>query len=183
MLGGAAATLILGIAACGSTVAGAGTAGGGGTPAAGPAATPTPTGVNPGGVMIPAASRHVALCRAIPELTRMTYVLSSRPLSAHLREALPAGATLKDAATVRRMAMLLCALPAVPGSPMMCPNMIGGSYRLFFAAQRRDFPPAEIQLSGCRTVTGLGPARSWSASGSLEQALTQHFGIHFPLTP
>jgi hypothetical protein len=32
-------------------------------------------------------------------------------------------------------------------------------------------------------VTGLGPPRTWSTSTALEQALSQHFGIHFPLAP
>jgi hypothetical protein len=58
---------------------------------------------------------------------------------------------------------------------------MGASYRLFFAAGSRGFDEVTVDVSGCRVVTGLGPARSWSASTALEQALSQHFGIHFPL--
>jgi hypothetical protein len=183
-LGGLAAGLMVGLAACGNTVAGAGTAGPGGplTPAA--SASPGATAVNPGGVMIPApAANHAALCRAIPGLRRMTLMLSSHPPGVPVREVLPGGFTVRDAATVRRFAALLCALPAVPPGRMMCSNMLGGSYRLFFFAPGRNFPVVAIETSGCRVVTGLGPARSWPASVSLGQALGQHFGIHFPLGP
>ena len=182
-LGGIAAGLMIGLAACGTTVAGTGTAAPGPASRA-PAATaqPSVSGVNPGGVMIGARSaKAVALCRAIPMLTRMTFMLSARPPSQHLREVLPAGFAIRDPATVRQVATLLCALPAVPPGQMMCPNDMGASYRLFFAAGSRGFDEVTVDVSGCRVVTGLGPARSWSASTALEQALSQHFGIHFPL--
>jgi hypothetical protein len=186
-LGGVAAGLMFGLAACGTTVAGTGTAASAPAsraPAAGAAATaqPSVSGVNPGGVMIGAGpAKAAALCRAIPTLTRMTFMLSARPPSQHLREVLPAGFAIRDPATVRQVATLLCALPAVPPGQMMCPNDMGASYRLFFAAGSRGFDEVTVDVSGCRVVTGLGPARSWSASTALEQALSQHFGIHFPL--
>jgi len=188
-LGGVTAGLMVGLAACGTTVAGTGTAGSGGpaTPesAGGAAGTirPTPS-VNPGGVMVgPGPAKNVALCRAIPTLTRMTFMLSTKPPNLHLHEVLPAGFPIRDRATVRQLATLLCALPTVPPGMMACPNDIGASYRMFFVAGRRSFPTVTVSMSGCRVVTGLGPARSWAASTGLDQALTQHFGIHFPVTP
>ena len=187
-LGGIAASLMIGLAACGNTVAGPGTAGpGAATPSsqAGAArASPRPSGsaVNPGGVMIPAhAAAREAVCREIPRLTRMTFMLSTRPSNLHVREVLPRGFPIRDAATVRQLATLLCALPRVPAGRLMCPNDSGASYRLFFFAGSRAFPQIVVGMSGCRVVTGLGAARDWSASTALEQALAQRFGIHFPL--
>jgi hypothetical protein len=185
-LGGITAGLVIGLAACGTTVAGAGTAASGSAshvPAVGAAAQPSPS-VNPGGVMIGAGSaRDTALCRAVPKLTRMTLMQSPRPPSLHVREVLPAGFTVRDRATVRQLATLLCALPAMPPGPMTCPNDMGISYRLYFAAGARGFGEVTVALTGCRMVTGLGPPRSWSTSTALEQALSQHFGIRFPLEP
>jgi hypothetical protein len=187
-LGGIAASLMVGLAACGSTVAGAGTAGSGPTVPGRPAgaarapAQPSASAVNPGGVMIPAsAAARVAMCREIPKLTRLTFMLSTRPASLHVREVLPSGFTIRDPATVRRLATLLCALPRVPAGQLVCPNMMGASYRLSFFAGSRAFPQIVVGMSGCRVVTGLGAGRSWSASTALEQALAQRFGIHFPL--
>jgi hypothetical protein len=189
-LGGLAAALMIGLAACGTTVAGTGTAASGGpvtpAPSVGAAikAQPSASGVNPGGVMIgPGPAKDVALCRAIPQLTRMTFMLSTKPPNLHVREVLPAGFPIRDRATVRELATLMCALPAVPPGRMMCPNDMGASYRIFFVAGTRSFPVVTVEMSGCRVVTGLGTARSWSASTALEAALTQHFGIHFPLAP
>jgi hypothetical protein len=185
-LGGIAASLMIVLAACGNTVVGPGTAGSGaasaGSPAARATATPSAGGVNPGGVMIPAsATARIAMCREIPKLTRMTFMLSTRPANLHVREVLPRGFGIGDVATVRQLATLLCALPRVPGGTLMCPNMMGASYRLFFFAGRRAFPQLVVGMSGCRVVTGLGPPRTWSAATGLEQALARHFGIHFPL--
>jgi hypothetical protein len=187
-LGGIAASLMIGLAACGNTVAGPGAAGTGatapGSPAGGARATASPSAgaVNPGGVRIPAnATARVAMCREIPRLTRMTFMLSPRPTDLHVREVLPHGFTIRDPATVRQLAMQLCALPRVPAGQLMCPNMTGASYRLFFFAGNRALPRIVVGMSGCRVVTGLGAPRSWSASTALEHALAQHFGIHFPV--
>ena len=183
-LGGIAACLMIGLAACGNTVAGAGTTGPGAAGPASPAGTASATArpsVNPGGVMIPAGLARVAMCREIPKLTQMTFMLSTRPPNLHVREVLPRGFTIRDAATVRQLAMLLCTLPRVPAGRLMCANMIGASYRLFFFAGSRAFPQIVVGMSGCRVVTGLGAARSWSAATALEQALAQRFGIHFQL--
>ncbi len=190
VLGAAAASIMIGLAACGTTVAGTGTSASRSQAAHLPGARvagtaqPSPSGVNPGGVMVgPAPAGDVALCREIPKLTRVVFMLSTRPPNLHVREVLPAGFSIRDQATVRQLATLLCALPTVPPGRMMCPNDMGASYRLFFVAGGRSLPVVTIEMSGCRVVTGLGPARSWSASTALEQALAQHFGIHFPLGP
>ena len=185
-LGGIAASLMIVLAACGNTVVATGTAGSGaasaGSPAARATAQPSGGGVNPGGVMIPAsASARIAMCQEIPTLTRMAFLLSTQPADLHVREVLPHGFTIRDAVTVRQLATLLCALPRVPAGTLMCPNMMGASYRLFFFAGRRAFPQIVVGMSGCRVVTGLGPPRTWSASTALEQALARHFGIYFPV--
>ena len=183
-LGGITAGLVLGLAACGTTVAGAAASGSAShTPAVRAAAQPSPS-VNPGGPMIGAGSaKDPALCRAVPKLPRMTFMLSPRPPSLHVRQVLPAGATVRDRATVRQLATLLCSLPAAAPGQMACPNDMGLSYRLYFAAGARGFDEVTIALTGCRMVTGLGPPRSWSTSTALGQALSQHFGIHSPLEP
>ena len=186
-LGGITAGLLIGLAACGATVAGAGTAASGPAshpPSVGAAAQPSVSGVNPGGVMIGAGpAKDTALCRAVPKLTRMTFMMSPRPPGLPVREVLPAGSTVRDRGTVRQVATLLCALPAVPPGQMTCPNDMGVSYRLFFVAGARNFNEVTVALTGCRVVTGLGPPLSWSTSMALQQALSQHFGIHFPLEP
>ena len=126
-------------------------------------------------------AKEAALCRAIPKLTQMTFMLSDKPPNLHVREVLPARFPVRDHATVRQLATLLCGLHALPPGVMMCPNDMGASYRLFFAAGGHGFGEVTVGMSGCRTVTGLGPPRSWSTSTSLQQALTQHLGIRFPL--
>jgi len=183
-LGGIAASLVIGLAACGNTVAGPGTAGSAGTAPGRAAARPSAGAVNPGGPRIPAsAAAQAAMCREIPGLTRMTAIRSTRPSGLHVREVLPRGFTIRDPATVRQLATQLCALPRVPAGRLMCPNMTGASYRLFFFAGDRAFPRIGVGMSGCRVVTGLGAARSWSGSTALEQALARQFGIHFLVPP
>jgi hypothetical protein len=173
---GIAASLMIGLAACGNTVAGPGAAGSGS--AARAPARPSAGAVNPGGVRIPAsATARVAMCREIPGLTRMTFTLSARPSNLNSREVLPRGFTIRDPATVRRLATQLCALPRVPRGHLMCPDLTGASYRLLFFAGNRAFPQVMVGMSGCRVVTGLGAARSWSTSSPLEHALAQHFGV------
>ena len=183
-LGGITAGLVVGLAACGTTVAGtAASSSASHAPAVGAAARSSPS-VNPGEVMIGAGSaKDTALCRAVPKLTRMTFMRSAMPPGLHVREVLPAGFTTRDRATVRQVATLLCGLPAVPPGQMTCPNDMGVSYRLYFVAGTRGFNEVTIALTGCRMVTGLGTPRSWAASTALQQALSQHFNIRFPLGP
>lgn len=167
VLGGIAAGLLFGAAACGNAVAGSGAS--------------KPPSVNPGGPMAPAStSAHSALCAAAPHMTRLTF---TRTLSvpAHERQTLPLGFTIRDPATVRQVATLLCALPPMPPGMMSCPNLNGGSYQLFFVAGGRSFKAVDVQLSGCRTVSGLGKIRTWARSPHFSQALGQQLGKHAPL--
>jgi hypothetical protein len=178
-LGGIAASLVIWLAACGSAVAGSPDPGG--APGS-KAATPAAPRVNPGGPMVPAPDRHVLLCAEIPKLTRMVLTRAVF-LPAHTREVQPAGVTVRNAAAVRRIATILCGLPKLPTGVMSCPNLIGGSYRLYFAAPGRRIPPVGIELSGCRVVTGLGPPRSWTTSKTLQQTLDQSLGVKFRWPP
>jgi hypothetical protein len=77
---------------------------------------------------------------------------------------LPGGITFRDPPSVRALAVGLCALPLMPRGLVNCPADFGGAFRLVFAAGRRGFSPVGVQGSGCRIVTGVGPARSWSPS-------------------
>lgn len=184
-LGGIAASLAIGLAACGSAVAGAGSPAK--LAAAKPAAAKSAAGqINPGGPMVPATVMSgVVLCGEIPRLTRMVFTRAAAwpPNAMHAREALPGGFTVRDAATVRRIATLLCTLPAVKAGVMSCPIATGGSYRLYFAAPGRPIPTVGIHLSGCRIVTGLGPVRTWATSKELEQELSHGFGNFRSLSP
>jgi hypothetical protein len=180
-----AASIAMGLAACGTTVAGAGSAATQGT--AVQPRTPRPSGiqVNPGGPMIPqAASKHVLLCTEIPKLTRMSFTRTFLPSSHNARQAQPGGVTVRNVAVVRRVATVLCGLPTVPIGMMTCPNLAGGSYHLYFAAPGRAIPPVALEYSGCRVVTGLGRPRTWVTSKPLQQALSQALGARFkPASP
>jgi hypothetical protein len=59
----------------------------------------------------------------------------------------------------------------MPSGVVNCPADFGGAFRLVFAAGRRSFSPVRVQGSGCRIVTGVGPARSWSRSAQFKQLL------------
>jgi hypothetical protein len=183
-LGGIAASLVMmGLAACGSAVAGAGA----GKPAAeatGSAAAKRAAGeVNPGGPMASAgASKHVLLCTEIPKLTRMTFTRTAWP-PPHPRFAEASGFIVRDVATVRRIATVLCGLPVVPRGVMSCPDLVGGSFHLFFTAPGKQIPVVGIQYSGCRVVTGLGPARTWVTSKALQQLLLHGLGDPVKLIP
>lgn len=183
-LGGIAASLVIGLAACGSAAAGAGSP-----------AKPAPTGsaaarralteINPGGPMSTSgASKHVLLCAEIPKLTRMTFTRTAWPAQfrrSHM--ALPSGFTVTNAGAVRRIAAVLCGLPTLPRGVMSCPDLVGGTFHLFFTAPGKAIPTVSIQYSGCRVVTGLGPARTWASSKSLQLVLSQGLGNWDRLIP
>jgi len=78
--------------------------------------------------------------------------------------ALPRGITIGEPGPVRGLAAALCRLPAMPRGPVNCPAQFPGSLRLAFAAGQRPFPPVTVQVSACRAVTGLGPARTASSA-------------------
>jgi hypothetical protein len=148
------------LAACGSTAAG-----GAGHPASAGAGHST----GPAGVA--GASAGVPLCAAAPTVDR---VVASLP-AGHLRELLPRGVTITDAPQVRALAAALCALPPMPAG-LHCEAATGGAFRLTFAAGSQSFRPVGVQLTGCRSVTGLGPARSWSQSPQFGPLLTRTVG-------
>ena len=147
------------LAACGSTAAG-----GAGHPA-------SSAGHSTGPAAVAGAPAGVPLCAAAQKVDR---VVASLP-AGHLREILPRGITITDAPRVRALAAALCALPPMPPG-LQCPADFGGMLRLVFAAGGRNFSPVRIQTSGCRAVTGIGPARSWSRSPRFGQLLTRTVG-------
>jgi len=83
--------------------------------------------------------------------------------------------TLHGATQVRALATALCTLPPMT-SGQSCPAAPGGSVRLVFTAGKQGFPPVSVQESGCRSVTGAGPVRSWSASSPFGQQLSEAVG-------
>jgi hypothetical protein len=155
-----AAGALIGLTACGGTVAGdaaqqasAGTGGSAGSSAA---------------VTAPAG---VPLCAAAGKVDRVVAI----PPGSHVRALLPGGITIRDAARVRALAAALCALPPMPPG-LRCEAATRGTFRLTFAAGDRGFRPVGVQMSGCRSVTGLGPARSWSGSPRFGPLLTRTVG-------
>ena len=146
----AAAGAVIMVAACGSRVAAGQPASAGGAGAAS----------MPGG----RAVAGVALCRHIPLLTSM---VASRRTPLHVLEpalVLPRGITIGEPGPVRTLAAAVCALPRMPRGPVNCPAPFTGSLRLAFAARGHPFPPVTVQVTGCRVVTGLGPARAASSA-------------------
>jgi hypothetical protein len=106
------------------------------------------------------AARGVALCRDIPHLTS---VLVTHTMAFHAFQKasiVPRGIAILEPGQVRALATALCELPKMPSGPMACPAEFGSSVRFVFAAGGRPFPPVTVQASGCRVVTGLGPART-----------------------
>ncbi len=149
---------LIGLTACGGTVAGgaahlASAAAGGSTA---PAAT---------------ASAGVPLCAAAGRVDKVVAI----PGGSHVRALLPGGITIRDAARVRTLAAALCALPPMPPG-LHCEAATGGAFRLTFAAGNQGFRPVGVQLTGCRSVTGLGPARSWAQSPQLGSLLDRTVG-------
>jgi hypothetical protein len=143
---------LIGMTACGSTAAGTGSS-------SEPAAVAT-------------ASAGVPLCVAAGKVDRVVAI----PPGSHIRALLPGGITIRDAARVRALAAALCALPPMP-SGLHCEAATDGAFRLTFAAGNQGFRPVRIQLSGCRSVTGLGPGRSWAQSPQFGRLLTETVGV------
>lgn len=155
-----AVSAVIVLAACGSTAAG-----GAGHPASADA------GHSTGPAAVASAPAGMPLCAAAQKVDR---VVASLPAS-HLGATPPRGITITDTPRVRALAAALCALPPMPPG-LQCPADFGGVSRLVFAAGGRDFHPVRIQLSGCRAVTGIGPARSWSRSPRFGRLLTRTVG-------
>ena len=151
---------LVGLAACGSAPAG------GGHPAsagAGQAKEPA---------AVAAASAGVPLCAAAGRVDRVVVGRVPALSASSAGKPLPGGSTFSDPSRVRALAAGLCALPLMRHGPLLsCPADFGGAFRLVFAAGGRGFSPVVVQGSGCRIVTGVGPARSWSRSPQFKQLL------------
>ncbi len=156
---------MIAVAACGSHMA-AGHLASAGDPGAAPV---------PGGK----ASAGVALCMDIPKLTS---VAVGRTMALHAFQpglVLRRGVTIRGPLRVRDLAAALCELPKMPRGPVNCPAQFRGSLRLAFAAGRRPFPPVTVQVSGCRVVTGVGPART-ARSAAFWRTLRKDVGFELP---
>jgi hypothetical protein len=161
MLAVISVSALMGLAACGSAPAG----GAGHRAPAGAGHTKEPAA-------IATASAGVPLCAAARRVDRVVVSRVAALPASSTHEPLPGGITVSDPPTVRALAAGLCALPLMPHGPLLnCPADFGGSFRLVFAAGRRGFSPVGVQGSGCRIVTGAGPARSWSRSPQFKQLL------------
>jgi hypothetical protein len=184
-LGVIAGSLVLGLTACGSAAAGAGSPAIANPAVGRPSKATSPAGqINPGGPMMPASSKHVLLCREILKLTRVMVTRTpGAPRLHHVREVLPIGFTIRNAATVQRIATMLCALPTLPSGFTSCPDLVGGSFQLFFSAPGKAIPSVGVQYSGCRLVSGLGPARTWASSAAMQHEVSAGFGDPFRLIP
>lgn len=160
-----AAGALVALVACGGAVAGShsGSAGGHG-------AAPVPGGK---------ASAGVALCMDLPHLTS---VAVSRTVTLHALQpglVLPRGITVRKPHLVRDLATALCELPKMPRGPVNCPAQFAGSLQLAFAAGGRPFRPVAVQTSGCRIVSGLGPART-VPSLTFWRTLGKDLGVKLP---
>ena len=158
-----AATAMAGLAACGPVTGGP--SGSAATGTSGTTASPAAASASPA----PAASGSVPasaapLCTNISHLRTLVVSLAGGLRRGHLPVALPAGITFRDPARAQAVAAALCALPAMAPGAVNCPAGPGGSYRLVFAAGGRAYPPVLIKMTGCRTVSGLGPVRATSAA-------------------
>jgi len=154
-----AAGTLAGVAACGSVTAGSGSH---------PAAAASGS----------AASAAVPLCASKAHLDRMELSLNVGRGLSHLHEPLPVGVTISDPARVQDVAGALCGLPAMAHTNIQCPADFGSAYRLVFSTSGRTFPPVVIRATGCRSVNGLGPART--TSGSFWNLLHKDLGAAQP---
>ena len=104
--------------------------------------------------------RGVAVCR---DISRLTSVVINQTAALHALErsgVLPRVFIVREPVAVRGLAASLCGLPAMPRGPVNCPAQFGAALGLAFAVGGHSFPPVIVQVSGCRVVTGLGPART-----------------------
>ena len=177
LLASMAATAVAGLAACGPV-----TGGPSGSAATGASGTTIPAAISASPA--PAASGSVPvsaapLCTNISHLGTLVVSLAGGLGRGHLPVALPAGITFRDPARAQAVAAALCALPAMAPGAVNCPAGPGGSYRLVFAAGGRAYPPVLIRMTGCRTVSGLGPVRATSAA--LWNVLATELGTRHPM--
>ena len=171
-----AVSAIFTLAACGSQVAAgqSASASGPGAASAPRSTAPTPGGTSsaPGGT----ALAGVALCRDIPQLTRVAVSRTAAFRALEPRTILPRGITIVKPALVRGLAAALCGLPRMPPGPVTCPAQFRSSVHFGFAAGGRPFPFVTVETSGCRVVTGLGPART-ARSAAFWRTLGEDLGL------
>jgi hypothetical protein len=167
VLYGIAASALIGVAACGTTM-----------PGNAVSAVSAGAGTSREPAAAVRASAGVQLCVAAQKVDQAEVSLT--PAGGEFRKLLPRGITIRDAAQARALATALCALPPKPPA-LHCPVDFAGAFRLVFAAGRHTFQPVRVQVSGCRSVTGVGPTRSWALSPQLGRLLNQMLGVKGPL--
>ena len=113
-----------------------------------------------------------AVCTNATRIDRLT-IDRLNPLHQNFHFAVPAQITVTDAHRAQAVARALCALPPMGHGVYNCPADWGIRYQLRFAARHHWFRPVTVDATGCRTVTGLGPARwiigvsgFWTALGN-----------------
>jgi hypothetical protein len=99
-----------------------------------------------------------AVCANAARVDRLT-IDRLNPLHQNFRFAVPAQITVTDAHRAQAVARALCALPPMGHGVYNCPADWGIRYQLRFAARQHLFRPVTADATGCRMVTGLGPAR------------------------
>lgn len=115
------------------------------------------------------SGRGVAIKGLIPG-----YPAIPGPAAATTPRVLPGGAlpaVTEGPAMARWLARAVCALPLVPQGVQNCPIAILNKYLLVFTVQGRQLPTVTVQSTGCRQVTGLGPARSAEQDDALLRKL------------
>jgi hypothetical protein len=170
------------IAAPGSGSAGTGSAGSGSAgagSAAGSAARVSASSPASTGAPASTAAGQALLCASAGRVTRMVVVRShliNRVQILHFP--FPHVVTVTDAARARAVAAALCALPAMPGGVVNCPNMMfGTSYRLTFTLAGKPLPVVTVNGTGCQTVTGAGPVRRVSTTPGFWRVLGNAIGL------
>ncbi|HEY6278268.1 MAG TPA: hypothetical protein VIX86_18275, partial [Streptosporangiaceae bacterium] len=174
------AGVVTGAAACGTVIAGSG-----GQPSPASSSSPIPPGANspaptPAGSSSVAASA-VPLCANISHLSTLVVSLTGVLERSRMPAVLPVGYTFRDPARVQAVASALCALPPTTGLPVNCPADFGGSYRLVFGGAGQSYPAVLVKVSGCRTVSGLGPVRTTSTA--FWATLTRELGTRHTMPP
>ena len=172
------------LSACGSQVAtstgatqpasSARTAPAASTPAA-PSEQPLSPTVTP--VVLPTGTALV--CSAPSAVDRLVITRVS-VLPQRLHEAFPAIINVTKPAQAQVLAQAVCALPPMPSGLVNCPNDVGISYRLHFAAGGRGFAVVAVQTSGCTIVTGAGGTRTVMRSPGFWTILGQDVGLAHP---
>lgn len=106
-------------------------------------------------------------------------VRRGRPLNPE-RFTIPALLRGRDAAPVRALARVLCALPA-PRGVMACPMDYGVDYTLAFTyvaeGVSRPAAPVTLDVTGCELVRGLGETRWAGARADLFALLGRAVGL------